>query len=362
MSSTTDPTLLLEFVGGFPAPPATQLQHGNTALLQQYLNSWTRTFGGPNHQEGGDFEHFVETMARFDAAGRAFGYANTSVRNQAGEHLSSLTRLIDGSPILPAEEAAGDDPDFIFGPVAHWGSGHAARSRNSSPADRYWDIPAFAGLSGRRWELAGYFPDDQNEPELLGVLQGMFDDGVRRFVVKGTEPKTLLVKFTLTVRPTDLIGRGTEIPAELTNSVQHLEGRSGVFLVQEHIPMTHEYRVFMAGPKPASGAGCIEDFTPLDAQGAAFDPRFEIERGSGEIVRRQWMVTEMETFARSAGALLHGQAPDLGAAWVMDLAMNARTGEIVVIELNPARNAGLYASSPSAWMGAVREYVADRQR
>jgi hypothetical protein len=41
----------------------------------------------------------------------------------------------------------------------------------------------------------------------------------------------------------------------------------------------------------------------------------------------------------------------------MDLAINADTDEIVLIELNPARNAGLYASSPSTWMEAVRDWV-----
>lgn len=31
---------------------------------------------------------------------------------------------------------------------------------------------------------------------------------------------------------------------------------------------------------------------------------------------------------------------------------------MVLIELNPARNAGLYASCLSAWLGAVRDWVA----
>jgi hypothetical protein len=67
----------------------------------------------------------------------------------------------------------------------------------------------------------------------------------------------------------------------------------------------------------------------------------------------------LRAFAADAGALLHEQAPDLGAAWVMDLAINQDTDEVVLIELNPARNAGLYASSPSAWMGGVRDWVAE---
>jgi hypothetical protein len=51
----TTPQLLLEFAGSFPAPMPEQLQHENTTLLAQYLNSWTRAFGEPSHREDGDF-------------------------------------------------------------------------------------------------------------------------------------------------------------------------------------------------------------------------------------------------------------------------------------------------------------------
>lgn len=353
----TAPKLLLEFAGRYPAPLPREIQHENTALLGQYLNSWTRAFGELNHRSDGDFENFVETMARFDAAWRAFGTENTTVRHLAGPHLESLCDF-HGAPILPAEQALHPAADFVFGPIASWGNGHRVVGMDGA-ADTYWEIPAFETLSGRRWQLAGFLPDDQNEPDLLGVLQGMFDDGVRDFFVKGTAPKTLLSEFRLTVRPTHLLGHGTEIPSEVFDGSMHLEGRSKVFLVQEAIPMIHEYRFFMAGPRPASGAGCIEHFTPLDSTGTAFDGRTEGRRGSGA-VSDTWdeVVKPMLEFAENAGALLHSQAPELGAAWVMDLAVNSETGQIVVIELNPARNAGLYASSPSAWMGGVRDYLA----
>jgi hypothetical protein len=81
----TAPQLLLEFHGQFPAPMPDQLQHANSPLLAQYLNSWARTSGEIHHQEVGDFEHFVENMARFDAASRAFGYPHTRIRHIAGK-------------------------------------------------------------------------------------------------------------------------------------------------------------------------------------------------------------------------------------------------------------------------------------
>lgn len=353
VSQPLSPQLLLEFVSGFPAPPAERLQHENSGLLSQYLQSWTRMFGEPNHREDGDFEHFVENMARFDAAGLAFGYGNTTVLNHAGEHLVAHFQLLDGAPVLPGEETA---PDFVFGPVATWGRGHQHRSNEGSNlADHYWDIPAFRELSGRRWELAGFYPDDPNARDLLEVLQDLFDDGVRSFVVKGTEPKTMLVTFDLAQRPVSLYG--DEIPSEITDGVMHREGQSNVFLVQERIPLVHEYRFFMAGPAPASGAGCIEHFTPLDGRGDAFDIRVEDVRGSGTVANNDAMVRALKAFASQSGARLYGQAPQLGHAWVMDVALNPATGQFVVIELNPPRNAGLYASSPQAWMAAVRGHI-----
>lgn len=351
----TAPQLQLEFNHDFPAPMPGKLRHENAALLNQYLNSWTRAFGEPNHREDGDVEHFIENMARFDAASRAFGYPNTRILHTAGKYLSSLCEF-NGAPILPAEEALLPTADFVFGPVSSWGSGHG-HELDRGIADHYWDIPAFEDLSGRQWALAGYFPDDQNEQDLLGVLQGMFDDGIRDFVVKGTDAKTLLVKFTLTVRPVSLYGR-TEIPSEILDSSLHLEGRSRVFLVQEQIPMVDEYRFFMAGNRPVSGAGCIEHFTPLDARGPAFDGRVEGKRNSGNVRMDRDVTDRLRSFAEEAGAVLYEQAPELGAAWVMDLAINQDTDEVVLIELNPARNAGLYTSCPSAWMGAVRDWVA----
>lgn len=359
--TTEIPQLRFELNGRFPAPLASQLyQRGsksaNPELLAQYINTWIRTFGPMDHHVDGDFEHFVENMARVDAATRSFGYENTTVELNPTPNMSALYNFADGCPVLPDEATL---PDFVFGPVVSCSNGHPG-PHDRGPAGCYWNIPAFKELSGRRWMLAGLRPDDQNEPDLLGVLQSMFDDGIRRFVVKGTVPKSLLEQFTLTVRPTSLYGRDCEIPAEVLDATMHLEGESDVFLVQEHIPMTHEYRFFMAGAQPAAGAGCIEHFTPLDHDfdGSDFDPRTESVRGSGDVSSTPVLVERMRQFATQAGSVVHAQASDLGAAWVMDLAINADTDEVIVIELNPARNAGLYAASPGAWMSEVRNYLA----
>lgn len=331
------PTVRLSFTGQYPAPPSAALRHPNAALLDRYLDSWTAAFGPLNHQEDADYEHFVEMIARFDAALRAFGPENAAVFDES--------------------EAAGDtiadEADFAFGPVGTWGH---REHRASGSADTYWNNPAFRELSGRRWELAGLYPEKPGARDITESLQGMYDAGVRDFVVKGTAPKSMLSKFTLAERPASLFSAG--VPEDLYMYFMHMEGSSDVFLVQERLPLAHEYRVFMAGDTPAAGAGCIEHFTPLDGRGDAFDTRLEGIRGSSTITDEPALTERLVNFARTAGAALHRADPGLGDAWVLDVAINTATDEPFVIEINPPRNAGLYASDPQVWLEAVRDRLA----
>lgn len=50
---------------------------------------------------------------------------------------------------------------------------------NREISDRYWDIPKFRKLKDGHWTLTGYYRDNQNVPELLGVLQRMLNEGTR---------------------------------------------------------------------------------------------------------------------------------------------------------------------------------------
>lgn len=369
LTHITAPQLTLSFRGDYPAPAREILDaQPNQPLMSQYITSWERAFGPLNHSEDADLEHWVEMAARFDAAWRAFGSENTLLQRMASvevvagtyskleEVIESVCR-VDGT-VVPDESA---DPDFTFGPLMGWGNSHGG-SQDNNPADHYWDIPDFRQLSGRRWLMAGYYPDDPSHPDLLAALQELFDQGVRKFVVKGTSAKTLLEIFELTVRPTSLYSHDSEIPENATNGVMHLEGRSKVFMVQEFIPLVHEYRFFMAGNKPVAGAGCVEHFTPLDhLNESAFDPQVQAKRSASEVRENPGVVGQMLAFAQDAGAMLFHQAPDLGAAWVLDIAINPLTGSPVVIETNPARNAGLYASAPEAWLSGIRDWVGNNK-
>ena len=166
MSAGNGPTVRLCFNGRYPAPPSAELRHPNAAVLDRYLDTWTTAFGPLNHQPGADFEHFVEMTARFDAALRAFGPENAVVINEPET----------------TTDPAGDG--FTFGPVSTWfGSDHHA----TGSTDTYWANPAFRELSGRRWELAGLYPEDPQAVDLIDVLQGLDIRLLDHIIVAGEE-------------------------------------------------------------------------------------------------------------------------------------------------------------------------------
>lgn len=317
-ANIAQPTATLDFRAGFPAPPIEQLQD---TRLNSLMALWTRLVGPINHKPHRDYEEFVEQLFRLDAAVQAFGEQHCTVG------------------------PAGGGTDFVWGPIGSWGSSHGA---DVEPADTYWDIPAFRKFSGRRWALAGLVPDAG--PGHLEVIARLHGQGVREFLVKGTDSKSMLVRFSLGDKYST-----SDIPSDIYFGAMHREGQAKVYLVQEAIPMVDEYRLFMVGSDPATGAGCIEDFTPLDNRGDAFDPRVNGVRGQDPTRTDQGRVAELIEFGRAAGAALFADAPDLGPAWVMDVAM-APTGP-VVIELNGARNSGLYASRPETWLSASKAFI-----
>lgn len=339
-------SLLLDLSPNFPAPLLENLRHQNQAELERLLARWTEAFGAPAHSVAGDFERWVEYAYRFDAATEAFGATNTTVRTKGQDFYNLATNSPVNEPL---------SPDFVFGPVGRFES----RSHSvASPDGMYWRIPAFKKFAGRRWALAGYHPESGQD--LIKVLQQLFDEGVRKFVVKGTHPKTGIWVFELSERPVDYFSLG--MPGDLTEVVgYHYIGASEVFLVQEWILMVDEYRLFMVGPRPVSGAGCIEHHTPLDNDGQAFDSKVSGIRSSPAVRADQDCVNSLLEFGFDAGQEFFAQAPSLGDIWVMDVAINADTGEPAVVELNPARNSGLYASQPSRWMQDVHNRLMERQ-
>lgn len=140
-----------------------------------------------------------------------------------------------------------------------------------------------------------------------------------------------------------------------------LEGRPGGVVAQEHLPLEHEYRLFVVDGELVSGAGCVEEHTPLDRQGStSFDDRMRRRRGilgdldeaQSDETRPSPVTSEPELLERYL-AFGRRLAEEHAGTVVIDVAINAWTEEPVVVELNSLPNSGLYASDAYAVFHAL---------
>ena len=139
------------------------------------------------------------------------------------------------------------------------------------------------------------------------------------------------------------------------STIQYEGNTTPFFSVQGVIEPTYEYRMFMVGDRPVTGAGCVEAFTPLD-NWDVFDPKMEpVRNRTGVITARDVLDTYLD-FANQFGrefAAENGKA----LAYSLDLCLDKNTSKVVPIELNPPMNLGRYASDVDAWVIAVDQLL-----
>ncbi|MET1154190.1 ATP-grasp domain-containing protein [Arthrobacter sp.] len=123
--------------------------------------------------------------------------------------------------------------------------------------------------------------------------------------------------------------------------------------------MEYKYRVFVVEQRAVSGAGCIEEFTPLDNTGYAFDYKLRRNRSErSEVELAPEIAGILKGYARRAIEAPAKEVPAL-EDYVIDVALGA-DGEPLIVELNSLLNSGLYASQPSRVTEALaaREHAA----
>lgn len=285
----------------------------------------------PTEDNPGDVEDFWENVARAAAAHRAAEVLGRSIQTHHAGLWSDDEMARRVGPVAKIEESDhGTDPLLMH--------------------------PVFVQNSGRWVSLAGYSSEpDEFEPEhdLVQLILSRARTGVTRVVVKFAARKTGVFTIelweTMTAQDvtTLLMTAGDE---HVGWQIIRLDGIRDQFLVQDWIDMTYEYRLFIVDGQVISGAGCIEEFTPYDriSPDSCFDTRVRKHRGHGivadkdsEITRDPVLVGEYLDFG-DAVAAAHGGTVGI------DVATNAATGEVVIVELNTLPNSGLYASNPDA--------------
>lgn len=287
---------------------------------------------------GADFEDFWEDAYRASAALCACRDAGRELRVAgAGEAVTPSRRF---GPVSLSEEGT-HRPDELLMPVALQRHGGRMMSRA-------WVDTSEECVRGVRIAGEDFNPSAAVCPtELFSALRWMHSRGAHDAVVKMGTRKGGIARVPLSPS-LDEMRREVFSNEVLSWSATPDAAPANGFLVQEWIPMEFEYRVFIVDGIPVTGAGCIEEHTPLDrASGTSFDTRVRRVRGNDiagasdtRVVDDPSRVARYRDFARTVASEL----PEGQATVVMDVATDARSGNTVVVEFNTLPNSGLYAS------------------
>lgn len=308
------------------------------ARKETLLDLWSRHIAPVTGHGEGDYEDFYEQAVRLESALQSFGAGKiwlTVSQHQDGEArnlgsgewrpISELTHLPRYGAQASRRHQGVDQPQALL-------------------ADAYYTYEAFLARAGRRIVVCGFAPTDQNANDLGDILAGFAADGIRRAFVKvnlnkyAAFPVDLPAGFTAS-------DAGTAMFNALDFGAMYLEGGSTNLQAQEYIAMQYEYRVFVVGQRAVTGAGCIEEFTPLDNGGQAFDTQVRRSRtDSSPVVDQPGVTCALVDFAGNAIKALAAEVPKL-TDYVIDVALGP-DGEPLIVELNPLLNSGLYASQP----------------
>lgn len=315
------------------------------------FETWRR-YVGEITPGNGDFEYFTEEAFRLHSAIHSFGASNTWLHHQWGEKEGIALNAATGEERSAVE---------MMEHGAHIYGAQVMKDRHAllagEKADDYSLLSAFRKNSGRYLEPGGFATDDGKS--LTDIFSRMHDRGITKAILKRRHRKNPLIIA-------DLSGWGTKssVHSALGEddmwSMIYDEGVQDAYLVQEFVPMRFEYRTFIIDHEPVTGAGCVEEFTPLDNQGDAFDARLREFRddGEGSLVRElPEFRDKLLAFVRDVSEEIRKESPDIGG-YTLDTALDAQ-GNPLVIELNGHLNSGFYACQPHLVTDAIAR-AADR--
>lgn len=222
--------------------------------------------------------------------------------------------------------------------------------------DPFVNHPLVQQYGGRGMFLGSL--DGEPETDVIRWLASRHrDHGVTHGIVKATSFKGGIWSVELDSDPEVIKDRLLDVMDWTYVRLAELEGS---VIAQDKVVLEWEYRLFVVDGKVVSGAGCVEEFTPLDRVSDGFDTRVRRDRGHmggqpSTVEARPEIVAELVAFGEDLAA-------GHGGTLVIDVAVSRDQHSQpvpVVIELNPLPNAGLYASDPWAVARALRT-AADR--
>lgn len=326
MTNASGPQLFSGDLRPFPGIPgewAPSKRRRAEAILADVRASFPSMLGDVEFDA--DIEDFWEDACRVSAAWCA--------------SYSGLVAKKPGSTTAPWSD---DEMSRRLGPVAKSEEG------GSHSRDRLIGHELLREHGGRAMMLGAIGGEDPETDIVAWLAARHRDHGIRRGVVKSAERKNGLWSIELDSDPEVVRDR---LLTAMSWSFIRLEGREGALLAQDALELEFEYRLFVVDGVVISGAGCVEEFTPLDRElyAGPFDMRVRRNRGHlqggpSEVENRPELVEALIAFGRDV-------ARQHGGTIVIDVAVDRGTGRPVVIELNDLPNSGLYASDP--WLVAT---------
>lgn len=331
--------------GDLAQAPAPRGPHDDA--LFAYLSERTGIAISCDHDAVVDYEDWMEPAAMLAAALRAGLEVKILSRQPLREAILSPLAHVEGKPCrdmligrqLRTDPFAIDDFDMGW-PAAGTGL-----------ANHYAELAAFHRHAGRRVALAhmpgdpemarprapiGLAPEGRPLGEVLLAFSGQSP------LVKQVYPAKTLPLVQLHPAPGMNASEAESLFFdEVGFHISRFEGDRNALLVQERIEMTHETRFFVIGREVICGAANIEAHTPQQNPGSAqLMPVFEIRRNSGEILEDREAAAKLIGAAEKIAGEIALECPAL-EHYVLDLALGA-DGAPLIVELNPAENAGLY--------------------
>lgn len=219
---------------------------------------------------------------------------------------------------------------------------------------------------GGRWMMMGAIPEeplDERADNVLTALAKRFTDhGVKEAVIKLAARKSGLVRIDLAADPHQILTNIMKADEMLGWTIIRIQDRADQVLVQDYLPMSYEYRLFIVDDKVISGAGQIEEHTPFDRDfsGPGRQERFDtkmrrirpngIMRGErrSPIKRRRELRKRYVEFGAQVAAEYKGTV-------TIDVALDEATDTVIVVELNTLPNSGLFASDVDAVYQALND-------
>lgn len=337
-----------------PAPDASQ-----APAFAEMLAIWKEHVTGTVEEPGTDLEDWAENAVLLKHAIDHRDRLDIFLNSERKEQIHPMAGL------CKAEAFDAKKPFLFGGPELNIGDFLGTKSAVLTPsgyevasADKYMHNKGFWAHSNRAMEFAAYDDGEGGvEPDenMRNVLAKWRDEGKTDVFIKVNGSKRGVARIdTEGLTDPQIDNKLMEI---FEWTLVEAAGRKDAFLLQEFSVMEHEYRVFVVDGKPVAGAGCIEEFTPLNNDGNAFDQQTRRHR-IAEFCEKSAVTQSPDIVARyQAAAPAMAEAVCQGhpglRTFVMDLCMI--NDEVSIVEVNRARNCGLYAMNYGVVFDAIVE-------